>query len=388
MTDVAIVGAGPAGALAALVIARAGFRVRVFDRARFPRAKLCGDTLNPGACGVLSEHLPAHTLFESAKPIAGMLVTGPSGVAVRGLYGRDAYAIARRDLDAWLVRQAADAGAEIEEDCTVDEAVIEDDRVQGVRLRRSEHSRVVERARVVIAADGRHSRLAFALGLARHPTRPRRWAIGAYFECVEGLGDVGEMHVRHGHYIGVAPLPDGLANACLVVSRERSAWLASHSSRTTQASDGWRDAAAMLRGTLARDPCLGPRFTHARMMREPAVLGPMAVDVPAPGMPGLLLAGDAAGFIDPMTGDGLTFALRGSILAARTAIDVLGGRIPDRAAADALAQARRHAFANKWRFNRSVRRLVASPRAVSAAAIVARVWPGAFASMIQYAGDL
>src|SRR5687768_8773039 len=73
------------------------------------------------------------------------------------------------------------------------------------------------RARLVIAADGRASRIARALGLAHHPARPRRWAIGGYFEGVDDLSSVGEMHVRRGRYIGVAPVPGNLANACLVI---------------------------------------------------------------------------------------------------------------------------------------------------------------------------
>jgi flavin-dependent dehydrogenase len=114
----------------------------------------------------------------------------------------------------------------------------------------------------------------------------------------------------------------------------------------------------------------------------------MAVDVTVPGAPGVLLAGDAAGFIDPMTGDGLTFALRGSVLAARVAIDVLDGKVAGERAAERLAAARAAAFHSKWRFNRSLRRLVASPRSVSAAAIAARAFPHAFERMICYAGDV
>ena len=70
---------------------------------------------------------------------------------------------------------------------------------------------------MVIAADGRRSTLAFARGLAHQPARPRRWAIGGYFSGVAGCSTVGEMHVRQGHYIGVAPVPGGLTNVCVVV---------------------------------------------------------------------------------------------------------------------------------------------------------------------------
>jgi flavin-dependent dehydrogenase len=374
--DVVIVGGGPAGAMAAIVLARAGLSVRVFERGRFPRPKLCGDTLNPGACRIVAEHLPIASLLELAHPIDGMLLTGPSNVSVRGQYGRgiNGYALERRALDQWLLNHAVASGAKVEQDSAVDEAIVNDGRAVGVRVR-SGGWLCDHRARIVIAADGRHSRLAFGLGLARHPSRPRRWAIGAYFENVRQLSGAGEMHVRHGHYIGVAPLPRGLANACLVVPHDAG-------------RETWRDARAKLSSTLAADPILGPRFAQARMVDAPTVLGPMAVDVPVPGAPGLILAGDAAGFIDPMTGDGLTFALRGSVLAAHTAMSVLSGKLPLEHAARRLAADRQRAFAAKWRFNRSLRRVVASPHSVTGAAFAARLVPSVFQAMIRYAGDV
>ena len=73
----------------------------------------------------------------------------------------------------------------------------------------------------VIAADGRHSRVARSVGLGRYPQWPRRWAVGGYFSDVVGLTTSGEMHVRSRHYLGVAPLPGGLTNACVVTSDRR-----------------------------------------------------------------------------------------------------------------------------------------------------------------------
>jgi flavin-dependent dehydrogenase len=122
-------------------------------------------------------------------------------------------------------------------------------------------------------------------------------------------------------------------------------------------------------------------------VETPVVLGPMAVDARVAGEPGLLLAGDAAGFIDPMTGDGLRFALAGAELAAGVIRDVLSGAVPIGQAHELLGDRRREAFQAKWRFNRALRSLVASPASVSAAALTAKVLPAAFSRMIQYAGD-
>src|SRR6188472_4295561 len=105
MCDVLIVGAGPAGAIAALVLARAGARVRLVDRARFPRDKLCGDTINPGALAALRRLALDGDLAQRALALDGMVVTGERGVRVRAAYGRGVHALSmlRRDLDALLL---------------------------------------------------------------------------------------------------------------------------------------------------------------------------------------------------------------------------------------------------------------------------------------------
>ena len=389
MLDVLIVGAGPAGSVAGAILARAGARVRIVDRATFPRDKLCGDTVNPGTLARLRALNLAIGIDERSLRVEGMRVTGEHGVAIEGRYpgGVSGRAITRRDLDWLLLQQAIAAGCEFEPGVAVRRPIVVEHgtarSVGGAIVGVNGHE-VPIASRVTIAADGRHSTIAFALGLAMHPRRPRRWAIGAYFEKFMPSGSnpgltlkgsdaaFGEMHVRRNHYIGVAPVPGGLTNVCLV--------------KPSFAGDAaLGDPAALLTAALARDPLLRDRASGARLIGSPIVLGPLAVDVRDAANDGLLLAGDAAGFIDPMTGDGLRFATHGAELAAAAALRALEHGWPG--VHKGLAAERQRAFGSKWTFNRGLRALVASPYAVDAAAIGARIAPPVLRAVIARAGD-
>ncbi len=374
MHDVLICGAGPAGSVAATMLARAGAAVLLLDRARFPRDKLCGDTINPGTVTLLNRRGLGHVL-DGALPVDGMIVSGPSGLRVEGRYhdGLQGRAIARRDLDARLLGAAAAAGAVIDDGVVVDGAVVESSGgppgVRGAVVKISSGRAIAVTARVVVAADGRHSRIARSLGLSWHPSSPRRWAVGAYFEGVSGLTTCGEMHIRTDRYIGVAPLPGGLANACVVTTR----------------CPALRAPERLLLESLHADRELAGRFARARLVAPPVCIGPLAVESRVPGTRGLLLAGDAAGFVDPMTGDGLRFALRGAELAAQSALEVLehGWRDAHRR----LGEARRREFTPKLRFNRTLRSLVGSPVTLRLADRGAWLAPSLIRSVIRYAGD-
>src|SRR6202163_4371435 len=378
--DVLIVGAGPAGSVAAAVLARAGARVRLLDRATFPRDKLCGDTVNPGTLAVLRRLGLSKPIDDHGLRVDGMRVTGPRGVAVEGRYpdGLHGRALARSDMEWALLQLAIDAGARFEPSAPVRRAIVEESEgsrsVRGVVVGLGGREREI-RAPVTVAADGRRSTLAFGLGLARHPPRPRRWAIGAYYENAGGMSSLGEMHVRRGRYIGVAAVPGGIANVCLVrpfdekgVGRPPAPFFA-----------------ALLAAELAGDPLLRARFADARLVQPPVVLGPLAVEVSPSHIRGLLLAGDAAGFIDPMTGDGLRFAVQGGVLAAEAALHCLTegwSEVHER-----LERARRREFATKWRLNRALRALVASSGSTEVAGIAARLAPGMLRRVIATAGD-
>ena len=367
MLDVLIAGAGPAGSIAALVLARAGARVLVVDRETFPRPKLCGDTLNPGAIRLLASLNLRGGPLDSAKPLAGMIVTGLHGRRVEARYPNQQVGLAmtRADLDWWLLGKAIAAGARFEPGLIARKPLIDNSSgralVRGLSLDRrgvaGESIRMP--ATMTIAADGRHSTIARSLGLASTPPRPRRWAFGVYATDVDDMSDLGEMHVRANYYFGVAPLAGGLSNICVV----------------TGPRPGGRSPIEIVRRALAEDTTMAARFARARFEGGVKVLGPLAVNARAAGVEGLLLAGDAAGFVDPLTGDGLSLAMRGAQLAAFEALRTL--EHGDFAGAvTRLGESRRQAFRSKLRFNRMVRRLVDSPIAIELAGWGAAVAPG------------
>lgn len=393
MLDVIVAGAGPAGAVTGLLLARAGARVLIVDRDEFPRDKLCGDTLNPGAVALLASLGLDGGPLARARRLGGMLVSGPR-VTIRAQYsrGRTGLAVTRRDLDAWLLDAAIRAGAQFEGGLVVRGPLACEGRgpngVGGVVLARRATGRfspggdmsasarsatgtVVRLPAVMtVAADGRRSALARALSLSWHPPAPRRWAFGAYAAGVSQTGDLGEMHIRPGRYLGIAPLTAELANVCVV----------------TRPGPGSRRPIDVIRQAIRAEPGLASRFEEAEFVGEVRVLGPLAVEARVAGVPGLLLAGDAAGFVDPMTGDGLHLALRGAVLAAREVARVL--QTGDVAGAPArLGRARRRALGPKLRFNRALRLLVSSPAAIGAAQAGAAMAPGLLQRVVRYAGD-
>jgi flavin-dependent dehydrogenase len=291
-----------------------------------------------------------------------------------GIVGRS---ILRRDLDAWLLDQAVRAGARVECGLVARRLLTSDMRGESIvrglvitaRGQPDKSYRIP--AIMTIAADGSRSALGRAARLTAHPARPRRWAFGVYATGVSDVTDVGEMHIRSGFYVGIAPISDDLVNICLVTER-----------RT-----GGRTPLELIRHALDADPDLRARVRNAQFVTGVKVLGPLAVQARAAGMAGLLLAGDAAGFIDPMTGDGLHLAMGGGVLAAREALRA--GETGDvRSAAVRLDEARRREFGAKLRFNLGLRKVVASPMAIEIGRLGAAVAPGLIRRIVRRAGDV
>jgi len=351
--EVVVAGGGPAGSTLATLLRLGGRSVAVCDAARFPRHKICGEFVPPAALstfaglGVLDA-----VLARGPRRHVGMAVISPGGTKVLGRYGDGTRGLSLRryDLDGVLLEGARRSGA----------AVLEGARVVGlsrsprggyeVTIRRSGGTEVLS-AQVVVGADGRNSFVARRLGLRRPEPRHRRWAVMAHCRGVQVPDDHGEMIITPYGYCGVNPLPDGLANVCVVVDRVE----------TRRPGPAGTRLAGFFRDLLASHPLTAGRTAGADIVAGPWATGPLACRATRSVGDGVLLVGDAAGFYDPFTGEGIGMALRGAELAASVLENALRlGDVGRRALLPYEAR-RRRAFRDRLRLDRLLQALLTRP---------------------------
>jgi menaquinone-9 beta-reductase len=355
-----VVGGGPAGASTAFSLARAGARVLVLDRARFPRDKPCAECLSPQASRILHDMGALDAVERAgAARLAGMTVRAPNGALIRGDYAaghgfhafRDyGFALRRIALDPILLDCARRAGAEVREGARVADLIHDRaGRVAGVRVLDEHGAPQDVSARLVIGADGLRSVVARRLSLDHVARWPRRLALVTHFESVAGMSAWGEMHVERGvGYVGLAEVEEGLTTVAMVVP-------ASAARRVSAGREEFLDR------WLRDRPQLAPRLAGARRVSPVVATGPFASHARRAWAPGAALVGDAADFFDPFTGEGIYAALRGGELLAPFALNALrAGSIPlmDEALA-AYDAARRAEFRDKWKVERVIGTAVA-----------------------------
>lgn len=373
MTRVAraiVVGGGPAGAASAWALASQGHDVLVLDRARFPRDKACAEYLSPQASRVLDAmDVLGDVERAGAAQLAGMTVRSPDGGIIHGEFAarhgfagfRDrGLALRRRRLDPILLEGARRVGADVREGVAVTD-VLRDAHgaVCGVTVRDGDGAMRELRADLVIGADGLRSVVGRRTGLAaRLPWPfPARVAFVAHWRDVQGIGAHGEMHVERDGYVGLADVGHGETNVAIVVPRAKAAAAAG-------------DAAGFMERWLAQRPQLAPRFVGATRVTPVRATGPFAVRARRAWAPGALLAGDAADFFDPFTGEGIYAALRGGELLGPYAHDALraGSRDAALRALGAYDGARRREFGGKWVVEKLIGTAVAVPALMNHAA--------------------
>jgi geranylgeranyl reductase family protein len=343
--DVVVIGGGPAGASTAFQLARHGIRVRVLERARFPRPKPCAECLSPQATRLLVDMGALDQLERRGAWLRGMTIRAPDGTVARGDYEashgfrapRAAGLAIRRDvLDAALLWRARDVGAEVVEGVrAVDVRVNSRGDVVGAVVLRENGTREDISARVVVGADGLRSIVARRLRLARMHAWPRRISLVAHYRDVAGVTDYGEMHIERDGFVGIADVGDGITTVAAVFPVRRAKEIAGN-------------RAGFLDAWLTSKPQLATRFAHATHHGGVSAVGPFVSHARRAWSPGALLVGDAADFFDPFTGEGIYAALRGGELASDAIRNALETERTNPESLMAYDEARRREFGGKW----------------------------------------
>ena len=348
--EVLVTGGGPAGAATAALLACAGRDVLLLEKGGLRREKPCGEYYSPGVVDALRRlgALEAVTREEHARLDGMRIGTEMAGFLLSYPYrGRDrsALGIRRQILDRVLLEHARACGVRVRATPVIG-VVVEGGRVVGVRVRGVGDE--VLRSRFVVAADGRRSVISRSLGLDLRVRWPQRLGLATHYAGDDELGPFGEMHVGEGSYCGLAPVGGGLVSVGLVVALgEKPAGEATE---------------RFFERRLAELPGAARALSGAERVGPVRGIGPMARKVRRPAGPGYLLVGDAAGFLDPFTGEGVHRALRGAELAAEA---IEGALRTGYATPVGYARARRTAFVDKERLCKIIQLLLGSPRLFS-----------------------
>jgi geranylgeranyl reductase family protein len=344
--DVIVVGAGPSGSTTAYYLAQAGLNVLLLEKSRFPRDKVCGDGLTPRA--VKSLVAMGIDVSEEAGWLRnkGLRVIG-GGLRLElpwpELSSYPGYGLVRTraSLDEMLARRAQAAGAKLLEGTTVTGPLLDDDgQLIGVTVEAegadrggpgagggqsstaSDVERTVAatrtfRARVVVAADGNSSRLSVSMGLRKRDDRPLGVAVRTYYtsprhdddylESWLDLWDGDRLLPGYGWIFGMG---DGTSNVGLGLLNTSTAF-------------GNTDYRALLKRWLRSMP---EEWGYVEENRTEPVRGaalPMGFNRTPHYYRGLLLAGDAAGMVNPFNGEGIAYAMESGEILARVVAQAL-----------------------------------------------------------------
>jgi menaquinone-9 beta-reductase len=336
--DVIVVGAGPSGSTAAYYLAQAGLNVLLIEKSRFPRDKVCGDGLTPRAVKALI------ALGVDVSEEAGWLRNKGLRVIAGGMrleldwpelssYPGYGLVRTRASLDEQLARRAQAAGAKLLEGTTVTGPLLDSDgRVVGVETQaeaeekprsrsrnaeRTDGATEAYRARVVVAADGNSSRLSVAMGLRKRDDRPMGVAVRTYYtsprheddylESWLDLWDGDRLLPGYGWIFGMG---DGTSNVGLGMLNTSDAF-------------GKTDYRELLKRWLRSMP---EEWGYTEENRTEPVRGaalPMGFNRTPHYHQGLLLAGDAAGMVNPFNGEGIAYAMESGEILARVVAQAL-----------------------------------------------------------------
>ncbi len=313
--DVLVVGAGPAGSTAAMLLAARGHSVLILDKDRFPRDKVCGDGIAPRAVHslqVLGVEEELEGRFRRTRGIR-FYATRDGVTEVRypmgSLYPDHGYVVPRRELDRILLRRAREKGAEVLEGCRVIGLLPpEGGRIPGVRAE-MDGRRLELRGGYILGADGPSSTVGRAAGLLRNDPLYLGVSVRCYMRGVRDLADFLEIYPEDAISPGcgwIFPVDEETANVGV------GFMLYARQGRALNLNRMWE---VFLRGTRHASR----KLASARPIERPrGALLRVGLGGAHPHLANVLLAGDAASMTNPISGEGITYALESGRWAAET----------------------------------------------------------------------
>ena len=316
MYDVIIVGAGPAGSTAALYAHRLGLNCILLDKAVFPRDKICGDALSGKSVRLMREL----NLLEGVEELEGSEINritfgSPShsqfDVHLKGNKNNDyitkGYVVPRKIFDNFLFKKA-DELTETRQGFMVNDIIYQNDNISGVKGTNIEGKEEILNAPIIMGCDGANSIIARKLGLYEMDMENTAVAIRCYYEGVEGLSNQIELHyvseVKPG-YFWLFPAGNGKANIGIGLSKND----AKKEDRTLR----------QIMDEIVQSDYFRSRFGNARPLEKPVGWNlPLGRIQRKNHGNGFMLLGDAAGLVDPFTGEGIGNAM----VAAKHAMQV------------------------------------------------------------------
>jgi 2-polyprenyl-6-methoxyphenol hydroxylase-like FAD-dependent oxidoreductase len=301
MTRVLISGGGVAGSALAILLGRQGTEVELFERRAFPHEKPCGEGLMPAGVSVVERMGLAEAV--GGEPFHGVRYHFAE-FAVEGRFpkqdGRASVGWGQRRLkldEALFQAASATPGVTVRIPARVDGPLMESGRVVGLIV-----DGEPRRGSLVVAADGIDSPIRKAVGLDLPPRR-KRFGVCAHFRLAEGCEQPPwvDVFVRKGYELYVTPLPGREVLVAALVEADALDGTAE------QAYSRW----------LSAEPVLAGRLEGAEQISKLAGRSPLASRSRSGVAAGLVLLGDAAGFVDPITGGGMAQALVSAELLAR-----------------------------------------------------------------------
>ena len=351
--DVAIVGGGPAGSAAAVSLARKGYSVVVLDKAFFPREKLCGDFLSPINWPLFEQLGVADDLLSiEHEEVTAFRISTFAGDEARVHFpvqaGRRLFGLglSRFYLDDILRRRAEKEGVVVQQGCRVG-AVAREAEGWSITLEARSTEKNIQ-STFLIGADGRNSSVAHRLGLAQTSDGPGRY-LAFQLNLTRRRSFQGEVQIHGfpGGYAGLVGLGGGAVNLCFTVERRRAKEELS--------------VAALLETFLCRNDYL------KKFLAESEIVGRVRSAYPVYFSPrrccgdGFLLVGDAARVTEPVTGEGIYFALKSRILAGETIDRAFRRRNGTVERFADYARLCRKSFGYRQRINRLIRALIYRP---------------------------